>query len=300
MTAESTRWNKAISIHAPRTGSDADRILSNMRQIISIHAPRTGSDFSGNHLQETMYYFNPRSPHGERRAGTGTSAGTRIFQSTLPARGATAKRRYPWTELSISIHAPRTGSDPSNFALYGRLENFNPRSPHGERRHTQEVIVERVHFNPRSPHGERLFRTQFPHWSPDFNPRSPHGERRIKRRFTAHISEFQSTLPARGATYTEQARLRIWLYFNPRSPHGERRLHPQYPHLPYSRFQSTLPARGATNACTVFVTAPTYFNPRSPHGERLSRVLLPLLVKIDFNPRSPHGERLCKAANKWR
>ena len=35
--------------------------------IISIHAPRTGSDHTGHHEGAWELYFNPRSPHGERR-----------------------------------------------------------------------------------------------------------------------------------------------------------------------------------------------------------------------------------------
>ena len=33
-----------ISIHAPRTGSDADAVAERVAVKISIHAPRTGSD----------------------------------------------------------------------------------------------------------------------------------------------------------------------------------------------------------------------------------------------------------------
>ena len=90
-TVEDIRYEICeISIHAPRTGSDfchwsTDRLVS-----ISIHAPRTGSDKS-------------------RRA---QSVCQKIFQSTLPARGATvALRQQPCDRLRISIHAPRTGSD---------------------------------------------------------------------------------------------------------------------------------------------------------------------------------------------
>ena len=34
-----------------------------------------------------------------------------LFQSTLPARGATAQQTQEWGSFAISIHAPRTGSD---------------------------------------------------------------------------------------------------------------------------------------------------------------------------------------------
>ena len=57
-----------------------------------------------------------------------------VFQSTLPARGATIGLQPRQRIAVISIHAPRTGSDRRQVA--GNLlpgEDFNPRSPHGER-----------------------------------------------------------------------------------------------------------------------------------------------------------------------
>ena len=59
-----------ISIHAPRTGSDLQRTRqASAVLMISIHAPRTGSDDS-----PACYFY-----------------GGHIFQSTLPARGATLR-----------------------------------------------------------------------------------------------------------------------------------------------------------------------------------------------------------------
>ena len=125
-----------------------------------------------------------------------------LFQSTLPARGATRELRprrllnqdfnprSPRGErlgqrmdgtrtIRISIHAPREGSD------YGQ-ERQNPK---------------RLYFNPRSPRGER-------HGVPKpepcacryFNPRSPRGERPGRSHGAGGTHGFQSTLPARGAT----------------------------------------------------------------------------------------------------
>ena len=102
----------AISIHAPRTGSDStrrdgdtadshfnprsphgERQILRVRQAvqlaISIHAPRTGSDM----VSHSVLYFDSISIHAPR---TGSDAEhtllhiiLRLFQSTLPARGAT-------------------------------------------------------------------------------------------------------------------------------------------------------------------------------------------------------------------
>ena len=57
-----------------------------------------------------------------------------IFQSTLPARGATSAVVRGVIAVAISIHAPRTGSDRGDGAGGQARRNFNPRSPHGERR----------------------------------------------------------------------------------------------------------------------------------------------------------------------
>ena len=100
---------------------------------------------------------------------------------------------------------------------------------------------------------------------------------------------FQSTLPARGATFSLPSMACWMMYFNPRSPHGERHQH-QRGHKRYYRFQSTLPARGATYSIRMRLYDCNHFNPRSPHGERPPVPgAKPFLIY--FNPRSPHGER---------
>ena len=168
-----------ISTHAPRTGSDSCFRASSNDNPISTHAPRTGSDQQSALAHKSRCYFNPRSPHGERLGGldcfhlllgisthaprTGSDAkqysstlGAMLFQPTLPARGATSRTRR----------------------RYWKTQNFNPRSPHGERLTYQPETRWQMDFNPRSPHGERhnayaLSRVD----GRDFNPRSPHGER---------------------------------------------------------------------------------------------------------------------------
>ena len=127
--------------------------------------------------------FNPRSPCGERQMGTGCSSsaayfnprspcGERLsivitiknyimqFQSTLHVRGATNSLIFSFNSLfSISIHAPRAGSDGVHFGRLQRNKNFNPRSPCGERRCVPAICcLSRAHFNPRSPCGERLIK----------------------------------------------------------------------------------------------------------------------------------------------
>ena len=78
-----------ISIHAPRTGSDTHLSTRSDDGCISIHAPRTGSDAVEQRTDLGAGYFNPRSPHGERHGDGIRPAEPKVFQSTLPARGAT-------------------------------------------------------------------------------------------------------------------------------------------------------------------------------------------------------------------
>ena len=148
-----------ISIHAPRMGSDTHRRLRRLGVQISIHAPRMGSD-------------DLTTANGEI---------SKAFQSTLPGWGATGCSCFHRLGRTISIHAPRMGSDFGGACPVARGDNFNPRSPDGERlyRHTtREHNMISIHaprmgsdtccfrrfssvryFNPRSPDGERpLFR----------------------------------------------------------------------------------------------------------------------------------------------
>ena len=90
----------AISIHAPRGGSDLKRRNYYGRHYhISIHAPRGGSDFPVSPLVTAPGNFNPRSPWGERLRRWTVSFVSVLFQSTLPVGGATFGR-YSFASFS--------------------------------------------------------------------------------------------------------------------------------------------------------------------------------------------------------
>ena len=113
----------AISIHAPREGSDLRPPPSRRKCAISIHAPREGSDKAGSGGSPDIEDFNPRSPRGERRERHYSLNANDGFQSTLPARGATKVSDNKVLCNAISIHAPREGSDSGvldsvQFALF--------------------------------------------------------------------------------------------------------------------------------------------------------------------------------------
>ena len=243
-----------------------------------------------------------------------------IISTHAPRTGSDISIRSTACGCDISTHAPRTGSDlPQQRSAFVRTD-FNPRSPHGERRRYFRVFDSHVDFNPRSPHGER--RHQQPHQPPedgDFNPRSPHGERRCLSGCTAaahpisthaprtgsdavpfpprHLPNvFQPTLPARGATFQPFPTISVPA-FQPTLPaRGATPVaHVADYHL---RFQPTLPARGATRYQIKPGTA-RQFQPTLP--ARGATGILTRLMRAgrDFNPRSPHGERLSLESPDW-
>ena len=166
------------------------------------------------------------------------------FQSTLPARGATRWFGRSPKQNSISIHAPRTGSDSySNFA-YARCKNFNPRSPHGERRFRPEPVAPTQDISIHAP-------------------RTGSDENKRKRRTAG---KFQSTLPARGATIDSLVWVGDTSFQSTLPARGATCASASCDWM--ATFQSTLPARGATKVTSSLSWQTTDFNPRSPHGER--------------------------------
>ena len=145
---------------------------------ISIHTPREGSDSGARAPPLCIRHFNPHSPRGERplpiwehrrkiifqstlpaRGATlhaiSTHAVQGTFQSTLPARGATSSLPRRPRNNKISIHTPREGSDISPGSPHISAGHFNPHYPRGERLSFKATSRYTLHFNPHSPRGER-------------------------------------------------------------------------------------------------------------------------------------------------
>ena len=170
------------------------------------------------------------------------------FQSTHPARGATCTTLQAFCKASISIHAPREGCDIGHLLRERDIADFNPRTPRGVRRmmviFNSPLISISIHA-PREgcDHGcmaARLTDKQ------NFNPRTPRGVRHDDWVLAVGINlisihapregcdyhqivaayflyAFQSTHPARGATFGLPFGFGGVRYFNPRTPRGVRR-----------------------------------------------------------------------------
>ena len=192
-----------------------------------------------------------------------------LFQSTLPARGATRcifktahtaghfNPRSPRGErLLVSASHIRQRVFQSTLPARGATPNCCPNriscciSIHAPREGSDGKVKStggyRKYFNPRSPRGERLRRGCAGEVFGDISIHAPReGSDGRKEKKNGEEEYFNPRSP-RG----ERLRLRItrsWqgIYFNPRSPRGER-LKPLDTLQGLFLFQSTLPARGAT------------------------------------------------------
>ena len=193
---------------------------------ISIHAPRMGSDRTRRKPCAAMANFNPRSPDGERLHGRVPFCQALAFQSTLPGWGATSTTAARTSPESFQSTLPGWGATCRRSPVAVCFTYFNPRSPDGERRLRDHCrTVYRNHFNPRSPDGERRpmprnrpgtfkFQSTLPGWGATFiycanivyikisihAPRM--GSDSLRRPVCRIHAKFQSTLPGWGATNT--------------------------------------------------------------------------------------------------
>ena len=171
--------------------------------MISIHAPRTGSDTAVATVLPSTLFQSTLPARGATAQGQ-THTRRLAFQSTLPARGATRFQIQRRSLNAISIHAPRTGSDAKQIdywaeriifqstlpargatwclSLTGQPFPFQSTLPARGATAGFEISLRGDHdFNPRSPHGERRQGKTHSPDSDNFNPRSPHGERQLDR-----------------------------------------------------------------------------------------------------------------------
>ena len=277
----------AISTHAPRTGSDPNAFCTLRMQSyfnprsphgerpervaeilciskISTHAPRTGSDNSFDKKDGVTCDFNPRSPHGERHGGGVLLVSLEIFQPTLPARGATKRNDLVARGLIFQPTLPARGATVYDRAMCALLEDFNPRSPHGERRDAGTKRGTSRQFQPTLP---------------------ARGATRIEAKDEKIAAQFQPTLPARGATSPHRgvgSRHAISTHA-PRTGSDRRWGNDNYFFIIIS---THAPRTGSDMYRSNLRAIPIYFNPRSPHGERPLRTY-PVDVRGTISTHAP-------------
>ena len=243
-------------------------VIDNEDDQISIHAPREGSDRRRKAALRIIWYFNPRSPRGERLQLAADKLGEFTFQSTLPARGATCAR-YPGSRVDCEFQStlPARGA---TVAIRHSITFYKFQSTLPARGATAGKVAADL---------DSVISIHAPREGSDL----------VETQQLLAMGEFQSTLPARGATAWSTQVMVYRGHFNPRSPRGERRPGKR-PEKETAIFQSTLPARGATHKFAMEHKSALHFNPRSPRGERHACAWA-AGRRADFNPRSPRGER---------
>ena len=151
---------------------------------------------------------------------------------------------------------------------------------------------EQKYFNPRSPHGERRHeRRRRPTRTLNFNPRSPHGERQIRQPPRSGQGSISTHAPRTGSDAGSSGRVVAGGHISTHAPRTGSDIRRMVRDGEYTEFQPTLPARGATEIRPPALPTQDNFNPRSPHGERPYLQYGRSGETADFNPRSPHGER---------
>ena len=191
------------------------------------------------------------------------------FQSTHPLRDATRMTTDLLTVLSISIHAPLTGCDPTFKPItYRKTISIHAPLTGCDFTRLMDILTQKIisihapltgcdtaqhftkrqvqNFNPRTPYGMRPY-SNFSSRSPSLIFQSTHPLRDatafVVTPFTAP-SIFQSTHPLRDATEVIAMSNRIPI------------------------FQSTHPLRDATKEGLSHDKDNSYFNPRTPYGMR--------------------------------
>ena len=101
------RYGLSISIHVPREGDDS-------RWAIAIFSPRV---------------FQSTSPVRGTTKVTRAWASDVAFQSTSPVRGTTIAPTLLSRSMTISIHVPREGDDPTSMWPCPRRSSFQSTSP---------------------------------------------------------------------------------------------------------------------------------------------------------------------------
>ena len=208
----------------PARGATPFRIfLCGLFSYFNPRSPHGERRSSPSALRHGYNYFNPRSPHGERRQ-TAPTFGRPIldFNPRSPHGERLAVARDSSKGGKFQPTLPARGATFYNVC-YSSIAVFQPTLPARGATDSPWTGLQSVNISTHAPRtGSDANTTISLHGERNFNPRSPHGERLSSCLSNLVIWGFQPTLPARGATASISL-------------------------LPSRReFQPTLPARGAT------------------------------------------------------
>ena len=237
-----------ISIRAPLAGSDVGRDMQPVQPSISIRAPLAGSDLLyrrtaslASLFQSALplrgatplisvsfprwFYFNPRSPCGERppyahRRGIANS----YFNPRSPCgERRLGKRLEAAVAVGISIRAPLAGSDAHERGVSRSAPLISIRAPLAGSDSAMASTEVVPLFQSALPLRGATEAGLFDRDEPIISIRAPlAGSDTGTLPASSQTSPFQSALPLRGATASRRRAPGTRPDFNPRSPCGER------------------------------------------------------------------------------
>ena len=154
-----------------------------------------GSDLRGFSYRFSTRLFQSTLPHGERRQYSGYGCGTVYFNPRSRMGSDLYAGGYGLTQVDISIHAPRMGSDHPLLPRNRLYVHFNPRPRMGSDIMRFRKQFPSALFQSTPPHGERRRSGIKAHSFIGFQSTPPHGERPQSPLGFLHKARFQSTPP---------------------------------------------------------------------------------------------------------
>ena len=159
------KFQSTLSLRRATVWLDGERMANVFQSTLSLRR----ATIQGEQFGWPVSHFNPRSPCGERPDSFWGLLRFIQFQSTLSLRRATSGRANCSASPRISIHALLAESDPAPFgsisiaglisihallaesdtgtsSTLSPLENFNPRSPCGERQTCGDLFANPARF----------------------------------------------------------------------------------------------------------------------------------------------------------
>ena len=192
--------SSSFNPRAPRGARRRGRGVHAAPKRFNPRAPR-GARHASLPMAQKQQCFNPRAPRGARQPPNGNPPRKHRFQSTRPARGATALVRRILDAEIVSIHAPRAGRDAAVSSPMMRWRLFQSTRPARGATHRDSAsylpdlfqstrpargatailayVVQRIKVSIHAPRAGRdspAPPTKRESWS--FNPRAPRGARR--------------------------------------------------------------------------------------------------------------------------
>ncbi len=259
-----------VSIHAPRAGGDTTLPNAIRPAWVFQSTPPARGATQVSAVNDNSTGFNPRAPHGARRA----------------------LRFFSGSPMSVSIHAPRTGRDEAAGTSSARGCSFNPRAPHGARPAASHACCSDGKFQSTRPaRGATCYCKDPPgcHFVSIHAPRTGRDVQASRPRLAHRPVSIHAPRTGRDPdglwSFSTETDVSI------HAPRTGRDCGTTVATASVKEFQSTRPARGATPlpARSVCQQAVSIHAPRTGRDGNARHVAG---EHDGFNPRAPHGARL--------